>query len=72
MWAFLFEKAMKVQIFRVVNRRLFYEKCESKFEEGEGAHDTQQIEEDLFNHIIWAPKIWRSCVNLFDCNERPT
>nr|YP_010258928.1 hypothetical chloroplast RF2 [Microtis unifolia]YP_010258936.1 hypothetical chloroplast RF2 [Microtis unifolia]UIX23797.1 hypothetical chloroplast RF2 [Microtis unifolia]UIX23805.1 hypothetical chloroplast RF2 [Microtis unifolia] len=40
---------------------------ESEFEEG--ALDPQQIEEDLFNHIVWAPRIWR---NLFDCIERPT
>ncbi|RWR98014.1 ycf2 chloroplast [Cinnamomum micranthum f. kanehirae] len=45
---------------------------ESEFEEGEreGALDPQQIEEDLFNHIVWAPRIWRPCGNLFDCIER--
>nr|YP_010349193.1 hypothetical protein Ycf2 [Iris x hollandica]UNV38079.1 hypothetical protein Ycf2 [Iris x hollandica] len=45
----------------------------SEFEEGEeGALDPQHIEEDFFNHIVWAPRIWRPWVNLFDCIERPT
>nr|QCL17972.1 hypothetical chloroplast RF21 [Geosiris aphylla]QCL17980.1 hypothetical chloroplast RF21 [Geosiris aphylla] len=56
----------------IVDQRFFYEKYESGFEEGEGALDPQQIEEDLFNHIVWAPRIWRPCGNLFDCIERPT
>nr|QZH79966.1 hypothetical chloroplast RF21 [Asarum pulchellum]QZH79989.1 hypothetical chloroplast RF21 [Asarum pulchellum] len=55
----------------IVDQRFLYEKYESEFEEGEGALDPQQIEEDLFNHIVWAPRIWRPCVNLFDCIERP-
>lgn len=25
----------------------------------------------LLNHIVWAPRIWRPCGNLFDCIERP-
>uniref|UniRef100_UPI00315C6B28 hypothetical protein RF2 n=1 Tax=Allium guanxianense TaxID=1287972 RepID=UPI00315C6B28 len=58
--------------FSIVDQRFFYEKYESEFEEGEGALDPQQIEEDLFNHIVWAPRIWRPCGNLFDCIERPT
>nr|ANO45209.1 hypothetical chloroplast protein RF21 [Drymophila moorei] len=58
----------------IVDQRFLYEKDESEFEEaeGEGAPDPQQIEEDLFNHIVWAPRIWRPCGNLFDCIERPT
>nr|AYP33516.1 hypothetical chloroplast RF21 [Heliconia acuminata] len=56
----------------IVDQRFLYEKYESGFEEGEGAVDPQQIEEDLFNHIVWAPRIWRPCGNLFDCIERPT
>ncbi|KAI3953037.1 hypothetical protein MKW92_042255, partial [Papaver armeniacum] len=51
-----------------VDQRFLYEKNESEFEEG--ALDPQQIEEDLFNHIVWAPRIWRPCGNLFDCIER--
>ncbi|WJZ83227.1 hypothetical protein VitviT2T_002926 [Vitis vinifera] len=45
----------------IVDQRFLYEKYESEFEEGagEGALDPQQIEEDLFNHIVWAPRIWR-------------
>nr|YP_009416779.1 hypothetical chloroplast RF21 [Magnolia insignis]YP_009416798.1 hypothetical chloroplast RF21 [Magnolia insignis]YP_009772639.1 hypothetical chloroplast RF21 [Magnolia maudiae]YP_009772661.1 hypothetical chloroplast RF21 [Magnolia maudiae]YP_010025996.1 hypothetical chloroplast RF21 [Magnolia chapensis]YP_010026018.1 hypothetical chloroplast RF21 [Magnolia chapensis]YP_010217245.1 hypothetical chloroplast RF21 [Magnolia macclurei]YP_010217264.1 hypothetical chloroplast RF21 [Magnolia macc len=56
----------------IVDQRFLYEKYESEFEEGEGegALDPQQIEEDLFNHIVWAPRIWRPCGNLFDCIER--
>jgi len=38
---------------------------------GEGALDPQQIEEDFFNHIVWAPRIWRPWGFLFDCIERP-
>nr|YP_010448625.1 hypothetical protein RF2 [Schnabelia terniflora]YP_010448648.1 hypothetical protein RF2 [Schnabelia terniflora]UTS56660.1 hypothetical protein RF2 [Schnabelia terniflora]UTS56661.1 hypothetical protein RF2 [Schnabelia terniflora]UZG90256.1 Ycf2 [Schnabelia terniflora]UZG90279.1 Ycf2 [Schnabelia terniflora] len=33
--------------------------------------DPQQIEEDLFNHIVWAARIWRPWGFLFDCIERP-
>jgi hypothetical protein len=58
----------------LVDHRFLYEKYESEFEEegeGEGAIDPQQIEEDLLNHIVWAPRIWRPCGNLFDCIERP-
>nr|YP_010723585.1 Ycf2 protein [Freesia laxa]YP_010723602.1 Ycf2 protein [Freesia laxa]WDW26955.1 Ycf2 protein [Freesia laxa]WDW26972.1 Ycf2 protein [Freesia laxa] len=56
----------------IVDQRFLYEKYESGFEEGEGALDPQQIEEDLFNHIVRAPRIWRPCGNPFDCIERPT
>nr|YP_010362049.1 hypothetical chloroplast RF2 [Dioscorea pyrifolia]YP_010362068.1 hypothetical chloroplast RF2 [Dioscorea pyrifolia]UNQ87609.1 hypothetical chloroplast RF2 [Dioscorea pyrifolia]UNQ87628.1 hypothetical chloroplast RF2 [Dioscorea pyrifolia] len=58
----------------IVDQRFQYEKYESEFEEGggEGALDPQQIEEDLFNHIVWAPRIWRPCGNLFNCIERST
>nr|YP_010259001.1 hypothetical chloroplast RF21 [Chiloglottis cornuta]YP_010259009.1 hypothetical chloroplast RF21 [Chiloglottis cornuta]UIX23871.1 hypothetical chloroplast RF21 [Chiloglottis cornuta]UIX23879.1 hypothetical chloroplast RF21 [Chiloglottis cornuta] len=56
--------------FSIVDQRFLYEKYESEFEEG--ALDPQQIEEDFFNHIVWAPRIWRPCGNLFDCIERPT
>nr|YP_009861266.1 photosystem I assembly protein Ycf2 [Orontium aquaticum]QIU82957.1 photosystem I assembly protein Ycf2 [Orontium aquaticum] len=54
----------------IVDQRFLYEKYESEFEEGEGALEPQQIEEDLLNHIVWAPRIWRPCDNLFDCIER--
>jgi hypothetical protein len=54
----------------ILDQRFLYEKYESEFEEGEGegALDPQQIEEDLFNHIVvvWAPRIWGF---LFDCIE---
>ncbi|XP_062007271.1 protein Ycf2-like [Rosa rugosa] len=61
----------------IVDQRLFYEKYESEFEEGEGEGegegvlDLQRIEEDLFNHIVWAPRIWHPWGFLFDCIERP-
>nr|YP_009751155.1 hypothetical protein RF2 [Pyrularia edulis]YP_009751166.1 hypothetical protein RF2 [Pyrularia edulis]QIJ98534.1 hypothetical protein RF2 [Pyrularia edulis]QIJ98535.1 hypothetical protein RF2 [Pyrularia edulis] len=55
----------------IVDQRFLYEKYESEFEEGEGALDPQQIEEDLFNHIVWAPRIWHPWGFLFDCIERP-
>jgi hypothetical protein len=50
-----------------LDQRFLYEKYESEFEEG--ALDPQQIEEDLFNHIVWAPRIWRPWG--FLCMERP-
>nr|YP_010340433.1 hypothetical chloroplast RF2 [Solanum imamense]YP_010340446.1 hypothetical chloroplast RF2 [Solanum imamense]UNZ92758.1 hypothetical chloroplast RF2 [Solanum imamense]UNZ92771.1 hypothetical chloroplast RF2 [Solanum imamense] len=54
----------------ILDQRFLYEKDESEFEEGEGegALDPQ---EDLFNHIVWAPRIWRPWGFLFDCIERP-
>nr|YP_010964732.1 hypothetical chloroplast RF21 [Hedysarum longigynophorum]WNM89387.1 hypothetical chloroplast RF21 [Hedysarum longigynophorum] len=56
----------------IVDQRFLYEKYESEFEEGEGVFDPQQIEEDLFNHIVWAPRIWRPWGFLFDdCIEKP-
>nr|YP_010723327.1 Ycf2 protein [Phalocallis coelestis]YP_010723345.1 Ycf2 protein [Phalocallis coelestis]WDW26697.1 Ycf2 protein [Phalocallis coelestis]WDW26715.1 Ycf2 protein [Phalocallis coelestis] len=57
----------------IVDQRFLYEKYEyEKYEsEFEGALDPQQIEEGLFNHIVWAPRIWRPYVNLFDCIKRP-
>ncbi|MBA0607489.1 hypothetical protein Godav_019780 [Gossypium davidsonii] len=55
------------------DKRNIYEKYKSEFEEdeGEGVLDPQQIEEDLFNHIVWTPKIWCPWGFLFDCIERP-
>ncbi|PRQ47663.1 hypothetical protein RchiOBHm_Chr2g0102151 [Rosa chinensis] len=56
-----------------IDKRFFSEQYESEFEEGEGEGvlDLQRIEEDLFNHIVWAPRIWRPWGFLFDCIERP-
>nr|YP_010192053.1 Ycf2 [Evolvulus alsinoides]QZN05695.1 Ycf2 [Evolvulus alsinoides] len=51
----------------ILDQRFLYQKYESEFEEG--ALDPQQIEEDLFNHIVWAPRIWRPW--RFLCFERP-
>ncbi|KAL4184802.1 hypothetical protein AMTRI_Chr10g227340 [Amborella trichopoda] len=58
----------------IIDQRFPYDKYESKFEEGkgEGTLDLQLIEEDLFDHIVWPPRIWRPCGNLFDCIERPS
>nr|YP_010975254.1 hypothetical protein RF2 [Plantago major]YP_010975280.1 hypothetical protein RF2 [Plantago major]UCS09012.1 hypothetical chloroplast RF21 [Plantago asiatica]UCS09038.1 hypothetical chloroplast RF21 [Plantago asiatica]WNX90906.1 hypothetical protein RF2 [Plantago major]WNX90932.1 hypothetical protein RF2 [Plantago major] len=57
----------------MMQKRFIYEKYESEFEEGEGegALDPHQIEENLFNHIVWAPRIWSPWGFLFDCTERP-
>ncbi|KAF7850675.1 hypothetical protein BT93_L5121 [Corymbia citriodora subsp. variegata] len=57
----------------IIDPRFLYEKYESEYEEreGEGVLDPQQIEEDLFNHIVWAPRIWHPWGFLFDCIERP-
>nr|YP_010457130.1 hypothetical protein RF2 [Microtropis henryi]YP_010457149.1 hypothetical protein RF2 [Microtropis henryi]UUA68280.1 hypothetical protein RF2 [Microtropis henryi]UUA68281.1 hypothetical protein RF2 [Microtropis henryi] len=61
----------------IVDQRFLYEKYEEKYEsefeevEGEGVLDPQQREEDLFNHIVWAPRIWRYWGFLFACIERP-
>nr|YP_009529204.1 hypothetical protein RF2 [Lennoa madreporoides]YP_009529212.1 hypothetical protein RF2 [Lennoa madreporoides]AXX76004.1 hypothetical protein RF2 [Lennoa madreporoides]AXX76012.1 hypothetical protein RF2 [Lennoa madreporoides] len=57
----------------ILDQRFFIDKYESEFEEGEGegSLDPQQIEEDLCNHIVWAPRIWRAWGFLFDCIERP-
>uniref|UniRef100_A0A7N0TAG1 Ycf2 n=1 Tax=Kalanchoe fedtschenkoi TaxID=63787 RepID=A0A7N0TAG1_KALFE len=43
----------------IVDQRFFNEKYELEFEEGEvkGALDLQVIEENLFNHLVWAPRI---------------
>lgn len=51
----------------ILDQRFLYE---TEFEEGEGegALDPQ---EDLFNHIVWAPRIWSPWGFLFDCIERP-
>nr|CAA47848.1 unnamed protein product [Cuscuta reflexa]prf//2113216B ORF 740 [Cuscuta reflexa] len=51
----------------ILDQRFLSEKYESEFEEG--ALAPQQIEEDLFNHIVWAPTIWRPWA--FLCIERP-
>nr|YP_010419167.1 hypothetical protein RF2 [Gyrotaenia microcarpa]YP_010419185.1 hypothetical protein RF2 [Gyrotaenia microcarpa]USG52530.1 hypothetical protein RF2 [Gyrotaenia microcarpa]USG52548.1 hypothetical protein RF2 [Gyrotaenia microcarpa] len=57
----------------IVDQRFLYEQYKSEFEEGEGEGvlDPQRIEEDLFNHIVWAPRIWRPWGFLFDCIESP-
>ncbi|KAL5551821.1 hypothetical protein UlMin_001997 [Ulmus minor] len=55
----------------IVDQRFLYEQYKSEFEEGEGVLNPQRIEEDLFNHIVWAPRIWRPWGFLFDCIERP-
>nr|YP_010474811.1 hypothetical protein RF2 [Corydalis fargesii]YP_010474824.1 hypothetical protein RF2 [Corydalis fargesii]UVH69098.1 hypothetical protein RF2 [Corydalis fargesii]UVH69111.1 hypothetical protein RF2 [Corydalis fargesii] len=58
-----------------VDPKFLYEKDESEFEleEGvafrEGDGDLQQIEEDFFNDIVWAPRIWSP--DLFGWIESP-
>ncbi|YP_009186211.1 Ycf2 (chloroplast) [Juglans regia] len=57
----------------IVDQRFLYEQYESEFEEGEreGVLERQQIEEDLFNHIVWAPRIWRPWAFRYNQIERP-
>nr|QGT34098.1 hypothetical protein RF2 [Chamaesium wolffianum]QGT34115.1 hypothetical protein RF2 [Chamaesium wolffianum] len=54
----------------ILDQRFLYEKNESEFEEGEGALDPQQIEEDLFNPIVWAPRIWHPRGILYQTRDR--
>nr|USZ79669.1 hypothetical chloroplast RF21 [Nyctocalos pinnatum]USZ79689.1 hypothetical chloroplast RF21 [Nyctocalos pinnatum] len=57
----------------IFDQRFLDEKDESEFEEGEreGPFDTKQLKEDLLNHIVWAPRIWRPWGFLFEWLERP-
>nr|QXI89105.1 hypothetical protein RF2 [Sinogentiana souliei]QXI89119.1 hypothetical protein RF2 [Sinogentiana souliei] len=55
----------------ILDQRFLYEIYEPEFEEGEGEGPLDPQEEGLFNHIVWAPRIWRPWVFLFDCIERP-
>nr|YP_009141235.1 hypothetical chloroplast RF21 [Lathyrus clymenum]AIL55761.1 hypothetical chloroplast RF21 [Lathyrus clymenum] len=50
----------------IVDHRFLSEKYESGFKEGEGVFDPQPLEEDLFNHILWAPRLWRPWDFLFN------
>ncbi|KAL2470588.1 Protein Ycf2 [Abeliophyllum distichum] len=71
--AFLLVLWSKKWLLKSDIKRFLYEKYESEFEEGEGegALDPQQIEKDLFNHIVWAPRKWRPWGFLFDYIEMP-
>ncbi|KAL7186690.1 hypothetical protein ACSBR2_028419 [Camellia fascicularis] len=62
---------MQNRSYSILDQRFLYEKYELEFEEGERALHPQQIEEDLFNHIVWAPRIWHPWGFLFDWIERP-
>ncbi|KAF4395970.1 hypothetical protein F8388_013139 [Cannabis sativa] len=57
----------------IVDPRFCYEQYKSEFEEweGEGVLDPQQIEEDLFSHIVSAPTIWRPWGFRFNQIESP-
>uniref|UniRef100_UPI0030E3F865 hypothetical protein RF2 n=1 Tax=Schiedea hookeri TaxID=270411 RepID=UPI0030E3F865 len=54
----------------ILDHLFLYEKYESELEKGGGILDQQQIEEDLFNPIVWAPRIWNPRNFLFDFFER--
>ncbi|XP_055814125.1 protein Ycf2-like [Solanum dulcamara] len=54
----------------ILDQRFLYEKYESEFEEGEG-EGSLDPQEDLFNHIVWASRIWRPWGFLFYCIEKP-
>nr|YP_009456274.1 conserved hypothetical protein ycf2 [Vanilla pompona]YP_009456284.1 conserved hypothetical protein ycf2 [Vanilla pompona]AUJ22487.1 conserved hypothetical protein ycf2 [Vanilla pompona]AUJ22488.1 conserved hypothetical protein ycf2 [Vanilla pompona] len=50
-----------------------YEQSWLEFEEGEELDPDKMEKGDFFfNQIVWAPQIWRSCGNLFDCIKRST
>lgn len=61
---------MEYTITNIYPQRFLYEKYDSEFEEGEEVLSPQQIEMDLFNHIVWAPSIWCPWGFLFDCTEK--
>ncbi|MCD7448973.1 Protein Ycf2 A [Datura stramonium] len=61
---------LEVEGARDLHKRFLYEKYESEFEEGEGERALDR-QEDLFNHIVWAPRIWHPCGFLFNYIERP-
>nr|YP_009141401.1 hypothetical chloroplast RF21 [Lathyrus odoratus]AIL55927.1 hypothetical chloroplast RF21 [Lathyrus odoratus] len=56
----------------ILDQRFLYEKYEPGFEEGEGVgvYDPKPLElevaEDVFNPILWAPRLWRPWCFLFD------
>jgi len=54
----------------ILDHTFLYEKDESELEKGRGALDQQQIEEDLFNPIVWAPRIWNPRNFLFNFIEK--
>nr|YP_010041334.1 Ycf2 [Alniphyllum fortunei]YP_010041356.1 Ycf2 [Alniphyllum fortunei]QPA36112.1 Ycf2 [Alniphyllum fortunei]QPA36134.1 Ycf2 [Alniphyllum fortunei]WIL98331.1 Ycf2 [Alniphyllum fortunei]WIL98351.1 Ycf2 [Alniphyllum fortunei] len=54
----------------IFDQKFIYDQYESEGE-GEGELDPQQLKEDLVNHIVWAPRIWRPWGFLFDWVERP-
>nr|YP_009925725.1 hypothetical chloroplast RF21 [Incarvillea compacta]YP_009925738.1 hypothetical chloroplast RF21 [Incarvillea compacta]QNH82817.1 hypothetical chloroplast RF21 [Incarvillea compacta]QNH82830.1 hypothetical chloroplast RF21 [Incarvillea compacta] len=47
-----------------------YDQHESEFEEGKRGFRPEELEEDLFNRIVWAPRIWRPWGFLVDWIER--
>ncbi|XP_047258917.1 protein Ycf2 A-like [Capsicum annuum] len=51
----------------ILDQRFLYE---TEFEEGEG-EGALNPQEDLFNHIVWVPRIWSLWGFLFNCIERP-
>ncbi|TMW99672.1 hypothetical protein EJD97_002149 [Solanum chilense] len=54
----------------ILDKRYIYEKYELEFETGKGER-ALYLQDDLFNHIVWGPRIWRLWGFLFDCIERP-
>ena len=41
-----------------------------EFEKGNGMVKPELLEEQIFNSITWAPRIWGPWDNLFDCRDR--
>nr|YP_009994476.1 Ycf2 protein [Cuscuta pedicellata]QNP08599.1 Ycf2 protein [Cuscuta pedicellata] len=44
--------------YSIFDHRFLYENYESEFEEDPLDLASQQIEKELFNHIVWAPRLW--------------
>nr|YP_010195256.1 hypothetical chloroplast RF2 [Flagellaria indica]YP_010195273.1 hypothetical chloroplast RF2 [Flagellaria indica]UAA82238.1 hypothetical chloroplast RF2 [Flagellaria indica]UAA82255.1 hypothetical chloroplast RF2 [Flagellaria indica]ULQ65890.1 hypothetical protein RF2 [Flagellaria indica]ULQ65907.1 hypothetical protein RF2 [Flagellaria indica]ULQ65976.1 hypothetical protein RF2 [Flagellaria indica] len=56
----------------IFDQILRHEKSEVDLGEENGWVTPELLENHIFNHITWAPRIWRPWDNLFDCIERPT
>ena len=65
-----------IKIFQTIHHNKIYESgleaYESGLEEYEGDFESEQSEQDLFNYIVWAPRIWNPLCFLLDSIVRPT
>nr|YP_009895533.1 Ycf2 [Diptychocarpus strictus]YP_009895552.1 Ycf2 [Diptychocarpus strictus]QKK41993.1 Ycf2 [Diptychocarpus strictus]QKK42012.1 Ycf2 [Diptychocarpus strictus] len=54
---------MKNAFCSILDRKLIFESYETQFNE---EAEAERLEDDLLNHIVWAPRIWRPRSFLFD------